>query len=420
MIIYQVLPRLWGRGRFSDWKAPAFDYLKHLGADAVWFTGIPRHSSGKPFVKGNPGSPYAIEDYFDVNPYLADKPEKRIEEFKALVGRCHRAGLRVITDLVPNHVSPDCSDVPTHPYCDYDWTDTRKIDYSAPGAWEAMKRVALFWADLGVDGFRCDMAELVPLDFLVWLTAEVRRKHPGFIFIAEVYDKANYRPFLQQACFDLLYDKSGFYDIVRAILTEGRSVRELSSNWQRLSDLQGGMLNFLENHDEQRLASPQFAGSPEKGYAALAFGALFNDASFMIYAGQELGEAAPEAADGRTSIFNNVRVSTLQDSPLPHSGNPVLQRYRAILAYSAKFRGLANWDLCYCNADSPGFDPDRHFAFVRYGSGGAWVVLCNFGCKAAKCSILLPEPLRRAAGRAMPHSITLEAAPWDAAIRKIY
>ncbi|MCR5561075.1 MAG: hypothetical protein K6F58_04570 [Bacteroidales bacterium] len=418
MIVYQVLPRLWGRGRFSDWKVPAFNYVKSLGADCIWYTGIPRHASGKDYVKGDPGSPYSIEDYYDVNPYLADDPDRRLEEFKALVERTHAAGLKVITDLVPNHVSPDCTDVPTLPYCDYDWTDTRKIDYSAPGAWESMKSIALFWAGLGVDGFRCDMAELVPLDFLGWLAAEVRRVHPSFIFIAEVYDKANYRPFLKDAGFNLLYDKSGFYDIARGILTEGRSVCALSSNWQELGDMQDGMLNFLENHDEQRLSSPQFAGTPAKGYAALAFGALFNNASFMVYAGQELGEAAPESADGRTSIFNSVRVATLQDSPLPHSGNPVLQRYRAILAYERIFRGLRNWDLCYCNADSPGFNPDAHFAFVRYGGSGAWAVLCNFSSSPACADICLPPELRSACGKGCPPELRLEAAPWDICIKK--
>ena len=419
MIIYQVLPRLWGRGRFSDWDTPAFEYLKSLGIDTVWYTGIPRHSGGQPWVKGNPGSPYAISDYYDVNPYLADNPEHRLEEFKALVERTHRAGLKVITDLVPNHVAPDCSDVPTHPYCDFDWTDTRKIDYSAPGAWEAMKRIALFWAGLGVDGFRCDMAELVPLDFLAFLTAEVRRQRPGFIFIAEAYDKSNYLPFLRDAGFDLLYDKSGFYDIVRGIISEERSASELSSNWQSLGSLQSGMLNFLENHDEQRLASPFFAGSPEKGYAALAFGALFNRASFMVYAGQELGEAAPESSDGRTSIFNIVRVSTLQDTPLPHRGNRILERYRSILRLASEVQSLPNWDLCYCHVDSLGFNGDRHFAFARYSSSKVWVVLCNFSDREARARLALPEEFRRVCGGAVPSHLEIQAAPWDAGIKEI-
>lgn len=412
MIIYQVLPRLWGSGRFSDWKVPAWNYVKSLGADAVWLTGIPRHATGKSYVKGNPGSPYSVSSWYDVNPYLADNPERRLEEFKALVSRAHRAGLKVITDFIPNHVSPECTDVPTMPYCDFDWTDTLKVDYGAPGAWEAMRRAALFWADLGVDGFRCDMVELVPRDFLSWLIAELRKVKPGFIFIAEAYEPANYGPLLA-AGFDYLYDKSGFYDIVRGIMGGSRSARELTSNWQQLGPSQSRMLNFLENHDEQRLASRFFAGSPQKGYAALAYGTLFGPASFMLYAGQELGESAPESADGRTSIYNKLRVSTLQDTPLPHSGNTVLQRYRSILRLACKLQGQPNWDLCYCNLSSPGFNPDRHSAFLRYGSGQATAVLCNFSDLPAKVSLRLPAELP------FPHpaELTLEAGPWDASCK---
>ena len=126
MIIYQVLPRLWGRGRFSDWDVPAFSYLKTLGITHVWYTGVIRHSTGKPWVKGDPGSPYSIEDYRDVNPYLADNPDDRLDEFKSLIKRSHDAGLSVIIDFIPNHVAPDCKDVPVLDRCDYDWTDTRK------------------------------------------------------------------------------------------------------------------------------------------------------------------------------------------------------------------------------------------------------------------------------------------------------
>ena len=77
-IIYQALPRLWGKGHFSDWTGKAFSYLKTLGVDYLWLTGVPRHESGTPFTKGCPGSPYAIIDWYDVNPYLADNEDKRM------------------------------------------------------------------------------------------------------------------------------------------------------------------------------------------------------------------------------------------------------------------------------------------------------------------------------------------------------
>ena len=404
MIIYQVLPRLWGNGKFSDWQTPSFEYLKSLGVDAVWYTGLIRHSMGEPFVKGNAGSPYSIADCHDVNPYLADNPRRRMQEFKALVSRTHKAGLKVIADYVPNHVGALCKDVPTFDWYDYDWEDTRKIDYSAPGTWEAMLEIALYWAGMGIDGLRCDMVELVPPEFLKWLISKVKARYPHFIFIGEAYELGNYRRYIRDLGFDLLYDKSGFYDSVRAILGGRESARALTRNWQRLSDLQPNMLNFLENHDEQRLASPWFASAPERGYAALAFAALYNEASFMLYAGQELGEDAAEGAEGRTSIFDFVKVRTLSDlwaklsgrkARLPQKENRILARYRDILGHVEAMHGFQVWDLCYCNADSPGFNPDRHFAFLRYSADEAWLVFCNFSHERAVAEIFLPEEVKQ-------------------------
>ena len=222
-----------------------------------------------------------------------------MDEFEKLVGRTHKAGLKVIIDYVPNHVSPDCPDLPKCNFCDYDWTDTLKVDYSHPDTYRKMLEILLFWAGKGVDGFRCDMVEMVPPEFLEWLIAEVRRVYPEMLFIGEVYDRNNYRRFIKELGFDLLYDKSGFYDHVRAIICNGASARNLTRNWQSLQDLQPNMLNFLENHDEQRFASPYFAGDARKAFPALAVGALFNGASFMIYAGQEVGADAAEGAEGR-------------------------------------------------------------------------------------------------------------------------
>ena len=168
-IIYQVLTRLWGRGLFQSFDKASFDYFKSLGVTHIWYTGIIRHASGKDFVKGNPGCPYSISDYFDVNPYLAKDPGRRIDEFRNLVRRTHRAGLKVLIDFIPNHVSRDYCDerggIARCGYFDYDWSDTDKIDYNAPGTWEKMRDILLYWLGMGVDGFRCDMIELVPRDF---------------------------------------------------------------------------------------------------------------------------------------------------------------------------------------------------------------------------------------------------------------
>ena len=418
--IYQVLPRFWGNGRFSDWKSDSFDYVKSLGMNCIWFTGIPRHASGEDFVKGNLGSPYAISDYYDVNPYLADDEDRRMLEFERLLKRAHASGLKVIIDFVPNHVARNYSDIhggiPLYDHCDYDWSDTLKVNYSDHRTWEAMYEILNFWASKGVDGFRCDMVELVPVEFFGWLTSSLRKQFPALLFIAEAYSKDNYEVCLQKGGFDLLYDKSGVYDILRSVMCDGSSAEALTWNWQSLGPLQSRMLNFLENHDEQRIASSHFAGSPDKAYAALAAAALFNSASFMLYAGQEVGESASGSDNGRTSIFDSTKVEILER----RRGNEVLKRYREILSHLSEpaFSEGGNWDLGYCNGDSAGFDRSRHFAFLRYDNCSCYLVVCNFSDKALSADIRIPDEAQKICcpGR---DSIRVESRAWDAAILRI-
>ena len=431
-IIYQALIRLWGRGRFSDWDAASFDYLHSLGVDYVWYTGIPRHATGKPFVKGNPGSPYAITDWFDVNPYLADDPGRRMEEFDALVARTHAAGLRVLIDYIPNHVAPDYEGaICRFDWCDGDWTDTRKNDWSAPGTQAEMLQILRFWASRGVDGFRCDMVELVPPDALAALISAVKADYPDLLFVAEVYKKENYRRYLDEVGFDLLYDKSGLYDTLRAVCCEGATARGITWNWQWLGDLQPRVLNFLENHDEQRLASPEFLGDARRAFAPLACSLLFNTAPFMLYFGQEVGEDGIDGAAGRTSIFNWSDPPELRDLYRSLQGKhrlkrpeaALLKRYRQMLKLSRRpaFASGGTWDLVYCNENAPGFDPDRHFAFVRYDSREAWLIVCNFSGIPAETVLTLPPELLAAAafGPDQPSLIPVAVPPSDATILRL-
>lgn len=405
-IIYQVLPRLWKGGKFSDWGKASFDYVKSLGVDAIWFTGIIRHAAGEPWVKGKIGSPYAICDYFDVNPYLADDENRRIQEFEALVERTHRAGLKVIIDFVPNHVAKSgANGIPTYGFCDYDWTDTVKIDYSRSESWSLLRKAVAFWASKGVDGFRCDMIEMVPTDFLKWLIADIRKDYPGTLFIGEAYNRQNYPVFINDVGFDLLYDKSGYYDTMRSVMKAGMTVEAFSWNWQSLGNLQGNMLNFLENHDEQRFASDDFAGRADRCFAALAVAALFNGASFMLYFGQECGERAEESDNARTSIFDPTDVSSLK-----HPDETLLQRYRETLtlASSPVFRTGRNWDLGYCNRNSKGFNPVYHFAFLHIGAENSALVACNFSNFNSRMTIYIPEEAGIASG-----FFELDVPAWD-------
>ena len=428
-LVYQVLPRLWRGGRFVDFDEASLAYVRSLGMTHVWYTGVIDHATRLPgyenasaaCVKGTAGSPYSIRDYYAVAPYLGS-----MADFEELVARTHAAGLKVIIDFVPNHVAREnvnfgqSDDRSVHwtpendfyyypgehltlpgPSADYDefparasgnrfspapdindWWDTVRLNYCDfhTGTWDKMLSVLRFWLAKGVDGFRCDMVEMVPWQFLRWLIAEVKKKFPEATFIAEAYNTDTYRLYLETVGFDLLYDKCGLYDTLRAVTCQGASAEGITRNWQMLQDLQPRMLNFLENHDEQRVASPQFAGSPEAGYAALAVSAMLTDAPFMLYFGQEWGERG--AADGRTSIFEIAPLPSFQSLSPESSPFP---RYADTLRLARSLEGAPTYDLCWCQGE--GFDRGRHFAWLR----GSTLIVANFAPEDAEVTVRIPE-----------------------------
>ena len=284
-----------------------------------------------------------------------------------------------------------------------------------------MYAIVHYWALKGVDGFRVDMVELVPPAFMKWLIAKIKLEFPDIVFIAEVYEKDKYRMYVEEVGFDLLYDKSGLYDTVRAVTCDGLTAKALTWNWQFLGDLQPRMLDFLENHDEQRIASDFFAGSAEAGYAALGVALLLNTASFMLYFGQEIGERGMDnepfsGINGRTSIFDWWTVESLQAlreyiddkrKGLNTRQKAILKRYRHALEL-AKLPAFAEgrtYDLCYCQGE--GFDPDRHFAFLRADETETWLVVANFG-PAAPVTIHIP-----ADSGTTPQTVTIQVPEKD-------
>ena len=435
-ILYQMLPRVFGQrewvpggtyeqngsGKMADiTDAVLANLRKDLHVSAVWYTGIIQHATKTVFpgiepchpdlVKGEAGSPYAITDYFDVAAELATDPAKRMQEFEELVARTHAAGMKVVMDFVPNHVfrqfrkpfskinfytlygqslklpfQTDYRESPalgtgncpgTAEPAITDWYETIKLNYDNKYTWNIMLDVLLFWAGKGVDGFRCDMVELVTADFFRWAFTQVRHKYPQAFFIAEVYDKNNYRRYAD-AGFDFLYDKSGFYDALKEICAGNRPAYWLSGEWQFLGDLQPRMLNFLENHDEQRVASDFFLGNGRKALAPLAVSLLFNTAPFMIYFGQEYGERGMQeegysGRDGRTSIFDYCSLSGEKDEEL-------YERYKELTALAASplFAEGKTYDLMWLNPASDHFDPARQFAFMRGHDGKGALVVANF------------------------------------------
>ncbi len=511
-----MLPRLWGNGtvrpkkngtltdngtgKFSDIDNDTLEYLKWLGCSHVWFTGVLRHStqasengcipSHPQFVKGKAGSPYAICDYYDVNAYLADDPDNRMQEFEALVKRTHDAGLKMIIDFVPNHVSRDyakVSPVPGHPvlgsdddknvhwketndffyYPDQklvlptetpcgmnpyeecpamatgnncysptpginDWYETVKINYgdSHTPTWDKMYDIIDFWAGKGVDGFRCDMVELVPPEFFRWLIAKVKSVYPSVVFIAEVYKKELYGEYIRRIGFDYLYDKSGLYDTLRTVVEKNvnddgmpvelwQSAMGITRNWQFLGDIQPYMLNFLENHDEQRFASDFFGRSAKNTFAPLYVSLYLNTSPFMIYFGEEIGECGMDeegfsGRDGRTTIFDwwsvsSVRrlrkliksgeyrsgsVSKLVKGGLRKEEAEIFARFSEAVRLAASDAAIGKgttYDLCYCNMSSDGFDKDRHFAFLRDYEDHTLLVAVNFSQYEAHMKLTIPE-----------------------------
>lgn len=429
-IIYQALPRLWGKGHFSDWTGKAFSYLKALGVDYLWLTGVPRHESGTPFTKGCPGSPYAIIDWYDVNPYLADNEDKRMHEFELLIKRAHLAGIKIMIDYIPNHVGRSyAGDLPCFDHCDGDWTDTRKVNWNDPSTVDKMVDILCFWANKGIDGFRCDMVELVSAEALGEVVRRTRSAFPGLVFVAETYIKENYRRYLSTSSIDILYDKSGSYDILRAISNGNCSATALTSNWQWQAEIQGAMLNFLENHDEQRLASRFWNNGRRYPWAELAFSVLFNEASFMLYYGQEWMDDAAETDNGRTSIYDFTSPSGVRRAAhFARTGKAIklndaadtdsLDCYRRYLelmqtAASPLMRQGSNWDLCYLQNDYK-WNKDNMFAFARYDGHGAAVVICNFSDSDTELSVRLPEELLKYTGGM--RSINMEARAGDYSI----
>ena len=435
-----------GSGKFADITPAVLRRLKHLSVGAVWYTGVISHSTRTSFgvlggnhpslVKGEAGSPYAIRNYFDVDAALAVNVDNRMAEFEALVERTHKAGMKVIIDFVPNHVAREYGgyftaenyyilDEPLHLPAElgegyvenpakatgnnifnaypsaFDWYDTVKLNYENRSTWTKMLDILKFWVSKGVDGFRCDMVEMVPAEFFKWAFAEVRAQAPETMFIAEVYGKDNYRKY-RDAGFDYLYGKADFYDCLRAALAGSRPASDLTREWQFLGELQPNMLNFLENHDEQRLASDFFAGSARGGYAALGVSLLFNTAPFMLYFGQEFGERGMEAegfssVDGRTSIFDYCSVPSVRrflQGKLSVQEKKTYSDYCFLMQMASADRIYCEgrtFDLMYVNPSSERFNPSRQFAWMRGYADSAMLLVANFDEHPVDVEVFIPH-----------------------------
>lgn len=499
LIIYQIFTRLFGNqnttnrpygsrdengvGKFKDINEAALQSIRQFGASHVWYTGIIEHATQTDYhldgirpddpavVKGKAGSPYAVKDYYDVDPDLAVSVQDRMAEFEALVQRTHAYGLKVIIDFVPNHVARqyasdakpsyavdlgqnDNTSVGFAPDNNFyylpgqvfvapgqgantsssadalyenpakvtgsgsitatpdsnDWYETIKLNYGynifdgsrhfdpIPATWHQMLDILLFWAEKGIDGFRCDMAHYVPIEFWQWITNQVKQRYPRLIFIAEIYDPALYRSFIFEGGFDYLYDKVGLYDAVRH-LTEGHgSCYDLTRVWQQESgDFSRHMLRFLENHDEQRIASRFFAGDPWAALPGMVLTATMHTGPLMLYFGQEVGVRADGAEgfsgdDGRTTIFDYWGLPGWQGylNEGVCDGGKLSDDQRNLRAFYQQLNHLVSgsdailngyfFDLQYANdnGQSSGYDGHQIYSYLRYTDHQKLLIVCNF------------------------------------------
>ncbi len=518
-VVYQVFTRLFGNknttnkpwgtleengvGKFNDFTPKALQEIKDLGVTYIWYTGVPHHaliqdytavgiSNDDPeIVKGRAGSPYAVKDYYNVNPDLAINPANRLQEFEALIARTHQAGLKVIIDIVPNHIArkyegknnpigvtdfganddvtvaykrdnnfyyiPNTNfEIPEtikplngekNPLVDgkfeespakwtgngsqmakpdkNDWYETVKVNYgirpdgskdfpelpsgydtksykdhfdfwkgkNVPDSWNKFKDITLYWTAKGVDGFRYDMAEMVPYEFWSYMNSAIKVNNPDAFLLAEVYNPKEYRNYIRLGKMDYLYDKVETYDKLKDVIQGKSSPDGLSDIQNGLADIEHHMLHFLDNHDEQRLASPEFAGTPQKGKPLMVVSTTISTSPTMVYFGQEVGEAGNEnagfGAHSRTTIFDYIGVPNHQrwmnggkfdGGQLTKEEKDLRDFYKRLLNFSLSSSALMGkfQEIQTINRQvTKGYDPGI-YAFTRWSDVQKLLIVVNF------------------------------------------
>ena len=520
LIIYQLLPRLFGNktslnktygsieengvGKLNDITDQALLEIKKMGFTHVWYTGVIEHATMTDYsafgikpddpdvVKGRAGSPYAIKDYYDIDPDLAVDVPNRMGEYETLIKRTHNNGLKVIMDLVPNHVSRtyhsdakpanardfgedddksrafdpknDFYYLPGQPFevpkgynpggdqfkspskdgkfdefparatgndvfnatpSINDWFETIKLNYGVnyfngltpyfnplPPLWNKIRDILLFWAAKGVDGFRCDMVEMVPLEFWAWLIPAVKANFPQLVFIGEAYNPNLYNSYIDAGKFDYLYDKVGLYDAIKR-LTKNRpdaTTWDINQLWNRdTKGIDEHMLRFMENHDERRIASPQFAGDPWLAVPGMIITATLSTGPVMVYFGQEVGEPGAGVGgfgqdEGRTTIFDYWGLPEHQKwtnggqfdgGALSDSQKNLRGFYsrllNAVISHEALRTGRF-WELMLANEREPWFN-EHLYIFIRHTDKQRILVIANFNRSESNVNVKFPGDL---------------------------
>ena len=300
-----------------------------------------------------------------------------------------------------------------------DWYDTVKLNYGVdyqnnarcfepiPNTWYKMFNIMMYWCERGVDGFRVDMAEMVPIEFWRWAIFLLRESY-DVTMIAEIYQPHMYKDYVN-AGFDYLYDKVGLYNTLENIYRYGSRADTITDVWNCLAGLGDAMLRFMENHDEPRLASKNFIGDAFKSLPAVIVSALMNRGPFMIYNGQESGEDAEGAVgfsgdDGRTSIFDYAVMPRHQKwmSNGKFDGSDFSDEQRRLYEFYSKLLNFrltssainkgAFYDLMWVNPWYSNFDPQYVYAFLRYYDDERLLVVANFNMnESRRCEVKISE-----------------------------
>lgn len=311
----------------------------------------------------------------------------------------------------------------------FDWFETVKLNYGldiqsgnktyfepVPDAWVKMKDILTYWAEKKVDGFRCDMAEMVPVEFWNWVIPQVKVINPEIIFIAEIYNPDQYRNYLETGRFDFLYDKVQLYDTLRFLLEGKRSATDIHTIQESLNNINSNMLHFMENHDEQRIASEYFAGDPWKATPAMVISATIDPGAVMIYFGQEVGESA-----SGNQGFQNIEkegVTTKMDywgvpehqkwvnggkfdgGLLSDDQKQLRQFYSDLLNLSQKNHAIVSgsyYDITAFNVNEKNFGTDVH-AFIRHNRDERLLIVSSFNTKAKEVTVRIPEEVAKRIG----------------------
>ena len=362
---------------------PDLDRIKALGTDIIWL--MPIHPIGVEGKKGSLGCPYANRDYRDVNPAYGT-----MDDFKVRVSEIHKRGMKCIIDVVYNHTSPDSVLRNSHPEFFYrrqngsfgnrlgEWSDVIDLDYTVKALWDYQIESLCMWAET-VDGFRCDVASFVPLEFWKEARSAVEKVHPGAIWLAETVHTVtnNYAKSIginamsdadAFSAFDMEYE----YDIWASFEAYLDGKTPLSGYLDMLN-LQEAVypsnynkMHCLENHDQKRICSRLKSEEELINYTSMLY---FLKGTTLIYAGQEFENTHTPSLFEREPI----------DRKTGKDISPLLKRLSSI----KQLFGQSDWFLARA-------DVENDIAVLRRGSGDC-EFLGIFSLKAEKASVPVPE-----------------------------